>query len=520
VYWYRAPFVSSVLCKALVVALALIIPAVSLAASLFVSPRSGTYSVGDTFSVGIVVEASDTPFNAVSGSLTFPTGAVEVVSLSKTSSVISLWVQEPSFSNSAGTVSFEGIVLNPGYKGSNARILTVQFRAKKEGTVPLTFTSSDVLANDGVGTSILSSAGKGSYAIVTKVVPPVIEQVEPQSETSATPDTEDITPNAPLVRSDSHKPDQWSNQTTGTFAFDLGEDIMAVRLLVDDKADSMPTVVHQPAIKERSIEGLTEGTSYLHVQFKNSKGWGDVIHYHLQIDTKQPEALEITESVSTDTKTFSFTAMDTLSGIGRFEVSLDGGAPEVIIATDNSVTYTTPVLTAGRHLLTVKAFDKAGNEIQSSREFTTTEQTLTTGIGGVFPVPENLLDFGKITIVVLSLLVPTVALLGFLLWLLFSSWKFFGGFKRRLKKETEEAKAAVRKSFGLLLEDLGEDVKTLQKAGTKRALTKEEIKVLKRLHKHIALTEAFIYKEISDIEDEVDSIPSLADKSPKSKNKI
>jgi hypothetical protein len=113
-----------------------------------------------------------------------------------------------------------------------------------------------------------------------------------------------------------------------------------------------------------------------------------------------------------------------------------------------------------------------------------------------------------------------VALLGFLLWLLFSSWKFFGGFKRRLKKETEEAKAAVRKSFGLLLEDLGEDVKTLQKAGTKRALTKEEIKVLKRLHKHIALTEAFIYKEISDIEDEVDSIPSLADKSPKSKNKI
>jgi hypothetical protein len=453
----------------------------------------------------------------VSGTLSFPPGSIEVVSLSKASSVISLWVQEPSFSNSAGTVSFEGIVLNPGYKGSNARILTVQFRAKKEGTVALSFSSSDVLANDGVGTSILSSTGKGTYTIAAKAAPPVTQQNESEDEIPAAPNTQDGTPGAPVVRSDSHKLDQWSSQTTGTFMFDVGEDIIAMRLLVDDQADSIPTVIYQPALKERTIEGLTEGSSYLHVQLKNSDGWGAVAHYRLQVDTKQPETFEITEVASTDTKTFSFNATDGLSGIDRYEVSLDGGEAQVVAANDSLTTYTTPVLTSGRHLLTVKAFDKAGNAVLAAKEFTTSGQSEVTGVGSVIPVPQNILDFGKVTILVLSLVVPMVALVGLLLWLLFFSFKLMGGFKRRLQKETEEAKVAVRKSFGLLLEDLSVDVKTLEKAGTKRALTKEEIKVLKRLQKHIALTEAFIYKEIDDIEDEVEDIPSLTIKSLKGK---
>jgi hypothetical protein len=465
--------------------------------------------VGDTFSVGIAVEASDMAFNAVSGTLSFPAGSVEVVSLSKASSVISLWVQEPSFSNSGGTVSFEGIVLNPGYKGSNARILTVQFRAKKEGTVPLTFSGSEVLANDGSGTSILSTAGKGSYTIAAKIVPPVKIEDEAEEETPATPDTQEGTPNAPLVSSDSHKLGEWSNQTTGDFTFDVGEDITALRLLVDEQSDSVPTVVYQPAISERSIDSLTEGSSYLHVQLRNSDGWGEITHYHLQIDTRQPESLEI---ASTDNKTFTFTSTDKSSGIDHFEVSIDGGAVEKVVATNDSGTYTIPLLAAGRHLLSVKAFDRAGNFIQSAKEFVSVEEPVATGMGSVIPLPQGVLDFGKVTILVLSLVIPLLALLGLLLWLLYFSWKILGGFKRRLKKETEEAKLAVRKSFGLLLEDLAEDVKTLEKAKTKRTLTKEEIKVLKRLQKHIALTEAFIYKEISDIEDEVEAIPSLKEK--------
>ena len=88
------------------------------AASLYFSPSSGSYIIGERVSVNVYVSSADQAMNAASGVISFPQDKIEVVSLSKTSSIFSLWVQEPSFSNSAGTVNFEGIVLNPGFTGS------------------------------------------------------------------------------------------------------------------------------------------------------------------------------------------------------------------------------------------------------------------------------------------------------------------------------------------------------------------------------------------------------------------
>ena len=89
------------------------------AATLSFSTPAESYSVGSTFSVSVYAGSSDQAMNAASGVISFPWDKLEVVSLSKTGSIFSLWVQEPSFSNSAGTVSFEGIVLNPGYTGAS-----------------------------------------------------------------------------------------------------------------------------------------------------------------------------------------------------------------------------------------------------------------------------------------------------------------------------------------------------------------------------------------------------------------
>jgi hypothetical protein len=87
------------------------------AAYLSVSPASGSYSVGDSFSVSVLVSSSDQAVNAVSGSLIFPADKLQVVSISKTGSVVNFWVQEPAYSNSAGTLDFEGVILNPGFTG-------------------------------------------------------------------------------------------------------------------------------------------------------------------------------------------------------------------------------------------------------------------------------------------------------------------------------------------------------------------------------------------------------------------
>ena len=74
-------------------------------------------------------------------------------------------MQKPSFSNAGntGNVRFEGVVLNPGFVGSNGKILDVVFRVKKEGTAELNFTEFAILANDGLGTNLSASNGKASF---------------------------------------------------------------------------------------------------------------------------------------------------------------------------------------------------------------------------------------------------------------------------------------------------------------------------------------------------------------------
>src|SRR3989344_8796693 len=126
------------------------------AATLNFSPPSGSHNVGSTFSTNVIVESTDQAMNAVSGVISFPWDKFEVVSISKQGSILSLWPAEPSFSNSQGTVSFEGIALNPGYMGANGKILTITFRARNTGQANLSFSSGSVLANDGTGTNILN----------------------------------------------------------------------------------------------------------------------------------------------------------------------------------------------------------------------------------------------------------------------------------------------------------------------------------------------------------------------------
>jgi hypothetical protein len=126
------------------------------AATINFSPVTSTYSVGDIIKVKVVV-SSDKSINAVSGKVSFPTDLLSLTSLSKSSSIVSLWAQEPSFSNRSGVVSFEGVILN-GYIGNSGNILTLVFKAKSTGRASLIFSGVSILANDGNGTDIFSGS--------------------------------------------------------------------------------------------------------------------------------------------------------------------------------------------------------------------------------------------------------------------------------------------------------------------------------------------------------------------------
>jgi hypothetical protein len=138
------------------------------AATLYLSPASGNFHENENFTVSVFVD-SDTAVNAVQGTVSFPTEYLGVISVkSDGNSIVDLWVRKPSFSNSgtSGNVYFEGMALNPGFTGSNGRVFDIIFRVKKEGRAEIDFSESSVLANDGLGTNVLTSNGKADVSLL------------------------------------------------------------------------------------------------------------------------------------------------------------------------------------------------------------------------------------------------------------------------------------------------------------------------------------------------------------------
>lgn len=465
-------------------ALVLLLPAVVSAASLALTPGSGSYPVGSTFTVSVTA-SSETPLNAVSGVVAFPANILEVVSLSKNQSVISLWVQEPTFSNSLGTVQFEGVAPNPGYHGALGNILGVTFRVKAEGLSLLTFSAGSILANDGEGTEILSSKGSATFTLMPLALPsPVV----------ASPTADRAIPQ-PVVVSATHKNGEWSNLTEGTFTFTYPSEVTSLRLLVDEHPTTIPVVTYTPPISSRTIKDLVEGVSYLHVQYKTADGWSDVLHYKLQIDTLSPDPVVITEVTP---GTFTFATNDASAGIARYEVSIDDDGVTTVDATTPTYTPVSPVV--GTHTLTVRAIDIAGNSTVSTYSFVSTLPTVLPPAevvaDVVVPTLPSLMSAGIKAIALLSIIIPLVALVGLLGFLVYSLWRVSGGLKRRIALEVAMATETANQLFSQLDTDCARDIDMLQKVSIKRKLTREEVKVLKQLQQKKAVIEQYLSRDI------------------------
>lgn len=134
-------------------------------ASIFLSPSSGTYEVGQLFSVLVNVNTGGESINAATAQINFDNLRLEVVDLGYTRSIFSIWTEEPNFSNGGGVIKFSGGVPNPGYNGASGAVIRVTFKPKTTGQATVTFTNGSVLANDGEGTNILENLRGALFSI-------------------------------------------------------------------------------------------------------------------------------------------------------------------------------------------------------------------------------------------------------------------------------------------------------------------------------------------------------------------
>jgi|CXWL01.1.fsa_nt_gi hypothetical protein len=348
-------------------------PTFAHAATLYLSPSSLTLSSGQTGTFSVYASSPNQALNAVSGTVAVDTAGLSLVSGSKAGSIITFWASEPVANTSSGQFSFEGVVLTPGYTGSSAKIASFTVRAKTAGTYSARFLSGSVLANDGLGTDITQGTSGGTVTVKEGVVAPA----NPESKSVSTG-----LPPAPVVASvEFPSRDTWYVKTAGTFTWRVPTDVTAVRTLLDQNKSSVPSILLDGRVAERKVNDIPEGVNYFHVQFKNAKGWGEVAHVRIQVDTTAPEltALKVKErSDSTDPNVrMNPDATDELSGIAGFEASIDGR--EYIKMKDSAGSVSVGPLSPGVQKVSVRAIDGAGN-VSTPREFSVTIEPLTAPI--------------------------------------------------------------------------------------------------------------------------------------------
>ena len=463
------------------------IPHLAQAASIYFSPSGGTYGVGKTFSVYVIVSSADKAMNAVSANLSFPADLLSVTSISKTNSIVNFWVQEPSYSNSSGTISLEGVVLNPGYVGTAGRVATITFRAKDSGAARVAFSSGDVLANDGLGTSILATLGSGTYTLTESGAEEAVE-AKPKQESAVDNEkpskftvTEVSTgiPGNPKAKFLFQAEDKGSGVDRYEVQIDNGEETKAVV----DASNMYETPALLPGEHALFARVFDKSGNYLTARANFSVSGLNAprfVSYERNYERGDVAVVRATTEYRDVTGVLTFAGQSDDSPL--LEVESRVGA-------DGTLLFVTPMkLEKGTYRMWAKVKSDAGGLSNRSEIIEVS-------------VPEGWwVTLGNKTIAILSLLVPILALLAGIALLFWYGWHKYQVLKKKMHREALEAEGATHKAFGLLREDLHDLVVLLRKTHLERKLTKEEMEVLKRAKKAYDDAEDYIEKEIKDIQ--------------------
>ena len=361
----------------LVLGLFFILPSATWAADIFLVSDSGdTYGIGQEFVVNIKVDTKDDNdgINASQATINFSSDVLEVVELNRNGSAFGFWVEEPSFSNKDGKVSFIGGT-SKGISGHSLQILGIKFRARGAGQAILSIEDAVVTAADGKGTNVLSQTEGMNIGVGTKVVQPLPVEIPPELLEEPELVTREAikaakVPGPPVLRVPLYpKEDRWYNQVGNVKIFwELPDDVLQTATRVSQAKDQATGEKDEQLLTGKNLGVLEEGVWYIRVQFRNNIGWGELAYYKVQIDTTAPLPFEIridSEVSDNPSPGIDFETNDSLSGIKEYEVLIDG----IVIGTTTSTTFSLPPQKPGEHKAVIKAYDMAGNVIQDDQVF-------------------------------------------------------------------------------------------------------------------------------------------------------
>lgn len=156
--------------------------------TLYVTPQSGVYQVGQPFEVQVLADTGGQAVNAVEGELAYNPSDFAIDNISIDHSILTTWSTTPAYDGATGTISFSGWASQT-YAGKNGLLITVTLRPLRVAQSVLSFNSGAMLAADGHGTNIIITMTSGNYSLSPQqVTPPAPAPVA--TSTAATPITQ------------------------------------------------------------------------------------------------------------------------------------------------------------------------------------------------------------------------------------------------------------------------------------------------------------------------------------------
>ena len=451
-----------------------------------ISPSTGSYSSGQTFTATVRAVPGGDSVNAVEASMTFDPDLLSVVSVNKTGSVFSLWTTEPTFSNAAGTISFGGGSPSPFTSTSN--LLNITFRTVANGDAAVGFNTASVLAADGLGTDVYEDGIGASYTVAVSDTPTPTPTPTPGTEGDDGGDENDEAiifgdpPRPPEIGSPIFlDPDVWYNTTDGVFTWTLPFDVSAVAIEVSDDSENIPQdseeAIIDPPNEEFVVnsENVSDGVQYISINFENQVGWGAVTNRKLKIDTTPPEAFTVDVNPSPKPDGFpllNFNANDVTSGIDYYEMTVAENEPLRVSPDEAELGYLLRDLEDGTYTVSVVAVDMAGNSREASAAVLITA-------GWTKPVETeeewSIWNYFTGLNILLFFLLLIITLLVIYIWYERKQLKMK---EEKLRRETREIQDQMEKIFSALRDEIYDQINHVTKRKRMSAAEKEAVESL------------------------------------------
>lgn len=347
------------------------------AASLFFSSTASTANIGDTVDVLVKIDSEGAGINAAQATVQYPKDILEVVKIEKGDTIFNFWLEEPSFSNENGKVTFVG-GSSTGVSGKTLQVLKIIFKIKGGGKAELAFADGAVSASDGSGTNVLATVH--SFVINSAPKTGTQETLTPSEPLPLTRPVQITRPAVPALAlpikpnvsmSLYPDPEKWYNGSANFLAqWTLPPDVSAVSTMLDQNIGYSGNV-SEGLFDSKVFPAISkDGIWYLHVRFKNNIGWGPTTNYRIAIDTHPPLAFtaSIVEGNPTDipAPTLHFITKDGLSDIKEYQIKIGGGEIIRVSSKNFSGSYQLPLLPPGKDDVTIRAIDEADNSIETN----------------------------------------------------------------------------------------------------------------------------------------------------------